>query len=128
MIFGIGTDIFKLSRLESIAGNLQDPFFRKAFTKREQEQASERPVPLQYYFTRFAGKEAVFKAICKCGCDFVPGDIEILDPEDGSPVVSINGNTAEVMRNFTGSEITIHVSLSYDTDYAIAFALAETKE
>ena len=127
MIVGVGTDIFSISRLAPIADDLQDPFFKKSFTEKEQKQASERPDPLFYYATCFAGKEAVYKAISGCGCGFVASDIEVLGLEYGRPAATISGSTADMVRGHVGSDVAIHVSLSFEEDYAVAVALAETK-
>jgi len=123
MLIGIGVDVLKISRLAPIADNPSDPFFLKAFTKQERDQATSRQTPLRYYAARFAGKEAVYKAISVCKCDFVPSDIEILDMVDGRPTATISGSTADMLRSYAGAEVVVHLSLSYEEDSVVAFAL-----
>jgi len=125
MIIGIGTDIFCVDRMRRIT-SAGDPFFRRAFTNAERAQAISRSDPILYFATHFAGKEAVYKAISQCGCDFRPQEIEIVDSDNGYPLVNIHGNTKIAMGS--ESEFQVFVSLSNDGVYAIAYALAERME
>lgn len=97
----------------------------RAYTEAERREAEEKPEKLCYYADRFAGKEAVFKAISSCGAEFRPGEIEILGDSLERPQVCLYGKTKEVFEKLYGENCEIHVSLSYDTDYAAAFAAAE---
>lgn len=61
MIKGIGVDIVQISRIEK---SLSIPGFKKSvFT--ENEISNEHGDEAEYYATRFACKEAVFKALHK---------------------------------------------------------------
>lgn len=125
MIYGIGTDIFKISRLDYINNNFNDSFILKSFTLSEREQAKKRTDPIIYYATRFAGKEAVFKSISRCGCDFRASDIEIINMDNGQPKVNILGKTSEKLNGSESSNLIIHVSLSFESDNAVAVAITE---
>jgi holo-[acyl-carrier-protein] synthase len=126
MLLGIGIDLFAIQRLAPQALDAKDPFLLRAYTPREREQAQVRQMPLYYYATRFAGKEAVYKAISFCGEEFHPGEIEILNDADGKPHASISGRTAERLAACTnGGAYTVFISLSYDADYASAIAVVE---
>lgn len=125
MIIGIGTDIFKISRISKKAISADDPFLLHAYTERERDEALLRHDAMSYYGDRFAAKEAVFKAISSCGADFKPGEIEIICDELERPLVSLFGKTKELFENIYGQNYRISVSISYDTDYAVAFAIAE---
>lgn len=125
MIIGIGTDIFKISRISKKAISADDPFLLRAYTERERAEALIRHDAMSYYGDRFAAKEAVFKAISSCGADFKPGEIEIICDELERPLVSLFGKTKEIFENIYGQNYRISVSISYDTDYAVAFAIAE---
>ena len=123
MILGIGTDILKIERIRNSFDDDNHAFIRKTFTENECTQAAQREDPILYYSTRFAGKEAVFKAL-GVQADFVRlNDIEILNEESGQPKVTLLGNLKKVAKG-KGIE-SIIISLSYDTEYAIAFAIAE---
>lgn len=125
MIIGIGTDIFKISRISKKAISADDPFLLRAYTERERAEALLRHDAMSYYGDRFSAKEAVFKAISSCGADFKPREIEIICDELERPLVSLFGKTKELFENIYGQNYRISVSISYDTDYAVAFAIAE---
>lgn len=125
MVLGIGTDILKIDRLSPETLVPSDPFFKQTFTADEAEEAATRPVPLHYYATRFAGKEAVFKSLRLHPDGVRLNEIEILNAPDGSPYVILHGRLLKAAAD-KGIE-QIHISLSYDTDYAVAYALAQGK-
>ena len=118
MLYGIGTDILNIHQIESSVSDRQDPFVRKIYTP-----AESRPIPLYSYATRFAGKEAVFKALNLNGNAIRLNEIEILENENGQPQVTLHGKAEQFAKE---KEITsVMISLSYDTDYAVAYAAAE---
>ena len=126
MIKGIGTDILAIEKLNPILKKedyLNDSFIKKTYTSLEIELAESRPLPLYCYATRFAGKEAVFKALTVTGEDLRLNEIEILSDATGKPYVVLHGNAALLAQKKEISQVLI--SLSYEDDYAIAYAIAE---
>jgi holo-[acyl-carrier protein] synthase len=123
MILGIGTDILKIQRILDVYGNADDPFFKNTYTVKEQEEAEGRHNPALYYATRFAGKEAVFKCLGVEGKDIKLNEIEILGSEIGQPCVVLSGQAKATAMNKGIKNIAI--SLSYDDEYALGFAVAE---
>lgn len=121
MIYGIGTDILKIDKIISMVRDITDPFVTKTFTQREIELITSRPIPVNSFATRFAGKEAVFKSLNIYGNDIRLNEIEILENENGQPIVNLLGN-AKIIADKNGLT-KILISLSYDTDYAIAYAI-----
>lgn len=106
MIKGIGVDIVQISR---IAQSLSIPnFIQSTFTQNEIKNLHGDKAT--YYATRFACKEAVFKAIGE------PKDwrlIETLNDKDGKPyIVSYEGYK-------------IHISITTEAGLAIAFCVVE---
>jgi holo-[acyl-carrier protein] synthase len=70
----IGVDLIEIER---IAGALRrDGFRERCFTDAEREYCDSRPNPAQHYAARFAGKEAIGKAL-GCGVHFTWREIEI---------------------------------------------------
>lgn len=126
MIIGIGTDLLQVARIREMYENTSgqfEAFFRRSFTLGEQAEAAQRPDPVRYYAGRFAGKEAVVKCLELDGSDFRLEEIEILTRESGKPTVTLSGKTQEKARNLGVSAI--QLSLSHETDYTVAFAVAE---
>lgn len=122
MVIGIGTDLLNLRTIAPSVENPDSPFIQKIYTKKEQELIYSRPLPVYSFATRFAGKEAVFKSFGTHGDAFRLNDIEILENTDGAPVVFLHGK-AKLLAAKKGIA-KILISLSYDKDYAIAYAIA----
>jgi holo-[acyl-carrier protein] synthase len=60
-VTSVGVDLIEIER---IRGALRRPRFReRCFTAQEREYCDSRPNPAQHYAARFAGKEAVGKAL-----------------------------------------------------------------
>ena len=123
MVKGVGTDILSIQRIRNILEGDSEAFIRHSFTTKEKEEASGRTSPVAYYATRFAGKEAVFKCFGIDGDEFRLTEIEILGSETEQPQVSLLGKIKEIA---VKKEIKdVRISLSYETEYAVAFAIAQ---
>jgi holo-[acyl-carrier protein] synthase len=123
MVVGVGTDILSMERFHGVMDTDGDVFLEKLFTVEERRQASESPDPTAYFATRFAGKEAVFKCFGIHG-NVRLSEIEILDGETGQPRAMLLGEFSRIAEE-KGVK-SVHISLSYENDYAIAFAVAES--
>lgn len=125
MIVGIGTDILKTERMEALIERFGEVFLTRTFTAAERQAAAARPLPLLYYCTRFAAKEAVFKALAPpgdAGCD--PREVEILNDRTGFPRATVRGRLADLAASKKVS--CISVSVSDEEDYVVAFAVVES--
>ena len=124
MIFGIGTDLVEIKRIESI--NSIDKFANKILSKNELSifNSLKEEKKITFLSKQFAGKEAISKAI---GTGITKQtrfkDIEILRDENVKPIL----NTIEGFKKYMNDlGITkTHVSLSDERNYAIAFAVLE---
>ena len=122
MIRGVGTDILRFDKLQATCADEGDPFVRRAFTEKEREEAGKRPDRISYYASRYAGKEAVFKALRISPKAVDLSEIEILNDGNGAPYVRLYG----YLKHFTETNgIRIAVSLSYEEEETIAYAVAE---
>lgn len=109
---GIGVDIVSIKHLEE---RFSDTFKQGVFTDVEIAYADEHPRPLEAYAGTFAGKEAVVKALSEPWSS--PRDIEIIRESGSCPAVALYGP-------YTSFDTErIHVTLSADDGYAIAFAV-----
>ena len=124
-MLGIGTDILFIARFRKLMSSLDadDPFVKKTYSQKELEQASKRSDPVLYFASRFSGKEAVFKSLGLGHDQGSFSQIEILNDFDGRPYVNLCGEIKTLAGEKGVSEVLI--SLSNDTDYAIAFATAQ---
>lgn len=87
-IYGIGTDIIEISRIEK-AIKQTSLFKRKVYTEKEIEHIEKKKHPYSSYAGRFASKEAVSKAFGTGVHGFSLSDIEILNDELGKPYVTL---------------------------------------
>jgi len=84
-----GLDLIEIDRIRNA---LRRPGFReRCFTAAEREYCDSRPNPAESYAARFAGKEAVGKAL-GCGVRFTWKEIEIAGRP--KPGVRLSGRTA----------------------------------
>lgn len=85
----IGIDLIEIARVEQALERY--PGFRaRVFTEAERAYCDSRPRPAQHYAARFAGKEAVGKAL-GCGVRFTWREIEIAGRP--KPDVRLSGKT-----------------------------------
>ena len=63
MVKGVGIDLVDVNQLKELDERTKGAFFRRTFTTEEQRQAEMCPDKYEYLATRFAAKEAVFKAV-----------------------------------------------------------------
>ena len=129
MILGIGTDILNMQLLDGSFLVPSDPFLIRTYTEEERREAGGRQDSQAYYATRFAAKEALFKALY-AGADPGKGEaprlgseLEILTLANGAPSVRLHGRSRE--RAMALGVTNVHISLSYDEPYAVAFAVLE---
>lgn len=121
MILGIGCDLMALERMPPLPP--EDPFLRKTFTERERREAAGAPDTRRYFATNFSGKEAVFKALRGDPDTFRLDGIEILREPSGAPSVALSGRAAALAA--ARGVRTVHLSLSWEDEYCMAFAVAE---
>lgn len=127
MIFGIGTDIVELSRIDGIYERHGDHFARRILMDEEMELYKRSKNPARFLAMRFAGKEATVKAM---GTGFAHGvwlrDVGILNNDWGRPVIVWSERGSRVCARLgIGSG---HVSLTDDAGLVMAFAVVEHAE
>jgi holo-[acyl-carrier protein] synthase len=111
-----GLDLIEIERIRRA---LERPGFReRCFTETERAYCDSRPNPAESYAARFAGKEAVGKAL-GCGVRFTWKEIEIAGRP--KPEVRLSGRTAAwAERVGAGS---IDLSMTHSRELAAAICL-----
>ena len=121
-IFGIGTDIVNIKRMEKLLRRNGDTFKKKIFSKNEIIYCEIKKNPFTFYAKRFAAKEALSKALgtgIRKGINFK--DIEILNDNFGKPSIYLKGSTANFLRKkIKTKKYSIYLSLSDDAPWAQA--------
>jgi holo-[acyl-carrier protein] synthase len=115
MIKGIGTDVCRISRVEAVLEKFGEKFLARVLT--EKERHSKR-WDARHLARRWAIKEAVTKALgTGIGATVGWHDIEVVYSPKGQPLCRVKGYEA----------LTIWVTTSDDSDYAVAMAVAESQ-
>ena len=118
----IGIDIVEVARIERAIARWGESFLRRVYTDLELRSYHKKTLSLA---ARFAGKEAVIKALGTQTKGITWREIEILSDPSGKPLVHLHGK-AQVQASSLGlGELAI--SLSHSREYAIAFVIGETK-
>lgn len=122
-LYGIGVDIVNIPRIEAMLQRWGVKFLQRAFTEAERRYCDGKTSPAPHYAARFAAKEAVFKAL---GSGWTGGvtwhDVEVRNhPQTSRPDVVLSGKCLDALAEFSAYRVLI--SLSHDTDYAIAQAM-----
>ena len=128
MIYGIGTDICDVRRIQAGLQRHGERFARRILSEAEfvtwQERSARWPERgVRFLATRFSAKEAFSKAIGLgmtlpmswrlCEVAKLPG---------GKPTIVLHGG---LKKWFEARNLTAHVSLTDETDYAASFCVVE---
>jgi NAD(P)H-hydrate epimerase len=122
MIIGTGVDIVKIARIERILEANRDSFLERIFTDEEIEYIKNKNYNAQTISGLFAAKEAVSKVLGTGIGKVNWKHIKVYYDEKGKPHVKLNSQ-GEIMGSLNIDEI--HVSISHEKEYAVAFAIGE---
>ena len=128
MIYGIGTDIIQISRIEAALGRHGDRFAEKILGPEELEKYQRRKAKvaargIRFLATRFAAKEAFSKAIgVGMHMPMTWRAMQTLNAPSGKPVAVTSGILKEFMEK---NGLTAQVSITDEAEYAVAFVLVE---
>lgn len=113
----IGTDIVEVSRIRDMIDVHPERFLLRTFTEQEKSYCLGKSDPAVHYSGRFAGKEAIKKALMTSGISEPISwvDMEIVADQNGAPIVNLHGNIFE--------NLDCKVSISHTQDTAIATAV-----
>jgi len=121
-IFGIGTDIVNIKRMEKSIKKNNNTFKNRIFSTNEISYCDKKKHPYSFYAKRYAAKEALSKALgtgIRKGINFK--DIEILNDNFGKPFIKLKGSTAKFLKKkIRTSKYSIYLSLSDDLPWAQA--------
>ena len=122
----IGIDVIELSRMRETLDRAGVAFMRRVFTPAERARALAGD-PVRFFASAFAAKEAVFKAL---GLDDWPDGMDFPQIEigrDGSGRPNARLLEPAASAGPGGNIERIDVSISYETDLAIAVAFIQPK-
>ncbi|MGH7651517.1 MAG: holo-ACP synthase [Gemmatimonadaceae bacterium] len=125
-IIGHGIDVVSVAAIKSFLESRETRWEEKVYSVAERSNADAPPIHSRYYAGRFAGKEAVAKAM---GTGFA-GDvtwrgIEILRRENGQPYVELKGEVLEFANTCGITQWLISITHCGDTTTASVIALGD---
>lgn len=128
MIFGIGTDIIQISRIEAALARHGDRFADKILGTEELEKYRRRRDKvavrgIRFLATRFAAKEAFSKAMgLGMRMPMTWRAMQTLTAASGKPVVVTSGLLQAYMKE---RGLSAQVTITDEADYAVAFVIVE---
>jgi holo-[acyl-carrier protein] synthase len=124
LIFGIGTDIIEVARMEEKLLRTEG-LKAEVFTPAEIAYCESKKYPAQHFAARFAAKEAFFKAM---GTGWADGyrfaEIEVVNDPSGRPRLRVHGRVEGFCRD--RGVAGMQVSLAHVKEYAKAVVVLET--
>jgi len=124
MIFGVGTDIVELARIQQTYERFGEHFIDRLLMDEERLLFERSKWPVRFLAMRFAAKEATVKAM---GTGFAHGmwirDVGIVNSPWGRPLIVWSERGRKVCDNLGIGDG--HVSLTDDAGLIVAFAVLE---
>ena len=111
----VGIDLIEIERVRD-ALERYPRFAERVFTEEERRYCFSRPNPAQHFAARFAGKEAVGKAL-GCGVRFTWREIEIVGRP--KPGVTLSGRTRAAAERLRAGAIDLSMTHSRELAAAI---------
>lgn len=127
MIYGIGTDIVDVRRIQAAVDRFGDRFAKRVLGSTELEAYDALAASQQSYFLakRFSAKEATAKALGrKLNNGLTFKDITVTHDAHGKPMLLLTGVALEVATSVGIADS--FISLSDEKNYAIAYVVLTT--
>lgn len=126
MIYGIGTDIVQISRVQAALERSGERFAEKILGPDELKKYHARKAKnelrgLRFLATRFSAKEAFSKAVgLGMRMPMTWRSAQMLNAPSGKPVIVCSGALEEFMRT---NRLSAQVTISDEADYGVAFVI-----
>jgi len=130
MVYGIGTDICDIRRIRASLARHGERFVQRILSDGELATWTERSARwpdrgISYLATRFSAKEAFSKAIgLGMRMPMTWRHCEIANAASGKPEIVLHGALRDW---FEARELTAHITVTDETDYAASFCVVEKK-
>ena len=120
----VGLDLIEIERIVAALARHPERFRARVYTAAERAYCDSKVNPAESYAARFAGKEAVGKAL-GIGVEFSWREIEIVGRP--KPSVHLSGRTAEAAAALGVTAIDLSMTHSKGMAAAVAIALFEPR-
>lgn len=123
MIYGVGTDIAAVSRLATLYERHGERALTRLLADAERADFARAHDPGRFLAKRFAAKEAFGKALgIGVTAPATLGNVAVVHDELGKPAFAY---APELEHYLAERALTAHLSISDETDYALAFVVLE---
>lgn len=125
MIYGIGTDIVEVTRIEHSITQFGDDFAKRILAESEFASYLDSKIKARFLAKRFAAKEAFSKAL---GTGLRPPatfqNISVAHDDLGKPILKLSNE----LQAFLHSKhiLHMHITISDEKNLAVAFVVLET--
>lgn len=120
MIYGVGTDIVRVARMQDNLQEFGDKFARRILSDSEFNDFSSSKSQAHFLAKRFAAKEATAKAM---GIGFSRGmsltHISVGHDDNGKPVLEFSARAEELCEELGIGQA--YISIADEDDHAVAF-------
>lgn len=125
MILGIGVDIVSIPRVAKSLARFGDKFAAKILSDAEMPRYAVAVNKAAWLAKRFAAKEAVAKALgTGMGAGVYFTQITVSNKKSGAPLIELSGAASQRAARL-GADL-VHISISDDAEYSVAFVILET--
>jgi len=131
MIYGIGTDIVRIARIEQSLARSGERFAEKILGPEElvlfhTRRGQNALRGMRFLATRFSAKEALSKALgLGMQMPMTWRSAQLLNAPSGKPEMVCSGALEEFMRQ---NKLTAQVTVSDEAEYGVAFAIVTQEE
>jgi holo-[acyl-carrier protein] synthase len=125
LIYGIGTDIVEVARIEAAIAQFGDDMAKRILAATEWESYQASNIKARFLAKRFAAKEAFSKALgtgLRAPATFQ--NIAVSHDDLGKPILVLAPDLAAWMQQ--KNIINTHISISDEKNLAVAFVVLET--
>jgi holo-[acyl-carrier protein] synthase len=125
MIFGIGTDIVEVARIEASIKQFGDEFAKRILATSEFDSYQQSQIKARFLAKRFAAKEAFSKALgtgLRAPATFQ--NIAVSHDDLGKPILVLAADLQVLLQ--TKNITHMHISISDEKNLAAAFVVLET--
>ena len=123
MIYGVGTDLVEIARVERVLTRFGDRFAERILCRSELERFHALGRSAAYLAKRFAAKEALGKALgTGVRAPLLLPDVAVEHDALGKPSFSYSPGLAA---HLAERGLAAHLSISDEQDYAVAFVILE---
>jgi len=124
MIFGIGTDIVAVARMEALWQRHGERGVHKLLAPEEREDCRTSAEPGRLLAKRFAAKEALGKALgTGVRAPLLLSSVAVTHTDLGKPEFAFSPALAAYLAE---RKLSAHLSLADEADYAVAFVILES--